>query len=409
MSSILSAYIDESGSTNLLDREGENRFYVSTAIVVNTSDINLLIKRLDDISASFNNGAEFKSAKIGKKVDRRRALLKQLAPLPFRYFSLVVDKQRMPLNSGWRFRSSYYKNINNHLYTQIENATVGDVDIYVDQYGDHDFEASCIDYFEHRNILFARATPHYVNDKSNRLIQLADIVSGTLRQYYFGAFKAKEKKEIASTLKVADHEISVCVFPPVYTSPLAIRESTNSELDSKIAGLMLEKTGTFIEHNLDANDDIIKMQVKVLQELIDAYTLESGPLFSDYLLSKANNCVTKPISKQRFHSEVIGGIRRQGIVLTGIKKGYKLAVSEKDINAYLDFDRTVILPMLSKLHQARTFIKTNLNHDILSDGRFKELTDILSAYQNIVSEQKDQQISGAKERDEGTITDPCIK
>ena len=54
MSSILSAYIDESGSTNLLDREGENRFYVSTAIVVNTSDINLLIKRLDDISASFN-------------------------------------------------------------------------------------------------------------------------------------------------------------------------------------------------------------------------------------------------------------------------------------------------------------------------------------------------------------------
>ena len=110
MSSILSAYIDESGSTNLLDREGENRFYVSTAIVVNTSDINLLIKRLDDISASFNNGAEFKSAKIGKKVDRRLALLKQLAPLPFRYFSLVVDKQRMPLNSGWRFRSSYYKN-----------------------------------------------------------------------------------------------------------------------------------------------------------------------------------------------------------------------------------------------------------------------------------------------------------
>ena len=99
MTSTLSVFIDESGTTNLQDNQGPTRYYVSTAVIVKTEDVPLVVKKLDEISSSFNGGTEFKNEKI--RDDKRRIkLLNLISELPFQYFALVVDKQRIPLDSG---------------------------------------------------------------------------------------------------------------------------------------------------------------------------------------------------------------------------------------------------------------------------------------------------------------------
>lgn len=406
MTSTLSVFIDESGTTNLQDNQGPTRYYVSTAVIVKTEDVPLVVKKLDEISSSFNGGTEFKNEKI--RDDKRRIkLLNLISELPFQYFALVVDKQRIPLDSGFRFKTSYYKCINKHLYERLETLSEGCVDISIDNFGDHDFENSCIDFFGKQGSLFYRANTKYVNDKSNRLVQIADIISGTLRQFYFGKFSKETKEAIRTLLRNPKHEIEIHPYPAIYTQPTIFK--SNSDQDDKIAATMLNKAGKFVEENLSSDNTIKRMQAVVLQSLIDAYYYENGPVYSDALLEKVNANSPQHISKQKFHSEVIGGIRHLGIILAGLKKGYRLAVCEKDINAYLDFDRTVILPMLAKLNAARTFVQTNVGHDILNVDRFKDLDSILNAYQRTEQERLDACISPPKERDEEAINEPFMR
>ena len=408
MASSLSVFIDESGTTSISDNQGPNRYYVSTAVIVRTADIPQVVKALDEISIKFNGGTPFKSEKIR---DDKRCLkfLNHISELPFQYFSLVVDKQRIPADSGFRFRTSYYKCINKHLYQHLEKLSEGIVDIYIDNFGDHEFEQSCLTYFNGKSELFIRANPIYVNDKSHRLVQVADVISGTLRKYYFGKFDKETKGGIKSLLRNTKHEIGIQPYPAAYAQPTVLQGSGNSERDDNIAQTMLAKAGRFVEDNRASDDETIRMQAEVLQALIDAYYYGTSPVYGDALLAKLNAHATHRISQQFFHSRGIGGIRHLGIILAGVRKGYKLAGSEKDINAYLDFDRSVILPMLSKMTQARNFIQTNLGYDILEPDRFKDLANILSAYQNSAQQQLDDLLSNSKERDEDTAVEPYTR
>lgn len=45
MTSTLSVFIDESGTTNLQDNQDPTRYYVSTAVIVKTEDVPLVVKK----------------------------------------------------------------------------------------------------------------------------------------------------------------------------------------------------------------------------------------------------------------------------------------------------------------------------------------------------------------------------
>ena len=79
----------------------------------------------------------------------------------------------------------------------------------------------------------------------------------------------------------------------------------------------------------------------------------------------------------------MGGLRREGIVITGTNKGYSLATTMSDIRAYLHQDRTVILPMLSKLECARKTLRMNSQIDILLGEENKELKACVDAMSNL--------------------------
>lgn len=372
-------YVDESGSDILSNKDPNDRYYVSVGIIVPADAVSGINAQLEEISRRFNNGAEFKSAKIGNDKHRRLNLLNELQKVEFGYIGLAVDKHKLDKESGYKYRNSYYKNLNKHLYQRIASATEGHVKFVIDEHGTREFETSALQYFARHCDMFHNVNFTYVNDKSERLVQLADIISGTIRKFLIEGF-TEGNKDIRSALRAK--EISLCVLPTNYSdvSTMQLPPSQDQETDGKIAKVMLEKASRFIEERIGSEDENDQMQVHVLQRLIEAHRLETGPIHACEFVEQLNRFALKPIGKEVLLSKVIGEIRRGGIIIAGTKQGYKLATSEADIRDYLKHDQMIIMPMLGKLAAAYEVVNASVGRDILGDAQYADLRNQVQAY-----------------------------
>ena len=378
----IAIFIDESGSTLLDDRTTDRRYYVSAAIIVEASQIDTLNSMVDTISNRFNNGQALKSSKIGYNIDRRLRLLEELKEVPFQYIAIVIDKQSIDEKSGLRYKQVFYKNINGLLYSQVARSSSWKVHAYVDSYGAEVYQSSAFDYFTSRSDFFSGVEFHREADERKRLVQVADIISGSLRIWFVRGLNIDEKhKRLRALLR--EKEISLKCWPVLYSVPESIPvDSTNDEMDNRICETMLTTAANLIAR-YESSDKIEELRrCEVLKRLIEA-KIEGRTVYCDYLIEMVNRGGSRPIGRKAFLSEVIGGLRREGIVITGTNKGYSLATTMSDIRAYLHQDRTVILPMLSKLECARKTLRVNSQIDILLGEENKELKACVDAMSNL--------------------------
>ena len=180
-----------------------------------------------------------------------------------------------------------------------------------------------------------------------------------------------------------EKEISLKCWPVLYSVPESIPvDSTNDEMDNRICETMLTTAANLLAR-YESSDKIEELRrCEVLKRLIEA-KIEGRTVYCDYLIEMVNRGGSRPIGRKAFLSEVIGGLRREGIVITGTNKGYSLATTMSDIRAYLHQDRTVILPMLSKLECARKTLRMNSQIDILLGEENKELKACVDAMSNL--------------------------
>ena len=135
----------------------------------------------------------------------------------------------------------------------------------------------------------------------------------------------------------------------------------------------------YMQLRCDSKDEYDGARVKVLQRLVEAYYLGEGSIYSEELRAMVNADREKPLSEEAFLSVIIGEIRKEGIVVAGTKKGYKLATTVSDVAEYLNHTRLVIMPMLLKLRAARCLLKTSAEYDILMSPEYGDLKMILDA------------------------------
>ena len=221
-----------------------------------------------------------------------------------------------------------------------------------------------------------------VDDSSQRLVQLADIISGSLRIWLSSIptvnDKITELRNVISKKKIFLH-----CWPPIYSEPRTI--SINSDVDEndqKIETVMLDKACRLIETYEDSDDENDFRKAEVLKCLIEA-RVYGKYVYCDKLIDIVNQRCEKKVGRKAFLSNVIGAIRKEGIIVTGTNKGYRLATTFNDVKAYLHQDKTVILPMLTKLRCARLLLSTSAEIDILLGEDNKELLACLDAIENI--------------------------
>lgn len=374
-------YIDESGG--LMGAGLSDRFYVITAILVFKGEEQRLEDGIREVCKRHRSGATLKSSDIGGRDELRLKCLQDICKLPFVYIALAVDKQRLTKGSGLQYRRSRYKYLHERL-NQYLSQSYSPVTIVIDKHGTEEFQQGCCAYFEkkHQKNLFAPIDFRYVEDQTEPCVQLADFIGGTLLQCIDPKKRTTFFEQYRNLLR--DKESLLAFFPSGYMQTSGPTPPGACPDIEKLRVLLNNKAYRFLEEHENDADEKRKMQVHTLRRLYDVSSFESEDqrsIFSGKLISELRDQGYQ-LSPRAFTGEVIGGLRRDGIIISGSPSGYKLALSLEDINEYLDHDRNIIVPMLKKLILARRTPREGINFDILIDPRYfvlKNLIDVISA------------------------------
>ncbi len=382
----LTAFVDEFG-TNELDanKPGVSHLFICVAVVVDSAGLTETDAAVRQMSTDLCGGAEIASKRIGGDHKRRLQFLERIQNLPFGYFALVINKDKLPKDSGYQFKRSFYKNINAMLYEKL--ARTGDsIKIVADRIGGAEFMASFGPYLQSRGLpsLFQQCPQVFADGAVTPLIQLADLIAGTLSYCFDPERKGEHSRQFRDILR--HRESGIQCWPWDRESALE-HDDSPSTYDSQLRKSMQVRVARFLDKFENEPEAERQMQVITLKELLFARQFEDRDrqaIVADVLMERLNQAGHLQLGKQAFQSRVIGRLRDEGIILAGTSDGYRLAWSEKDIRDYLDHDQTIIEPMLHRMLTARDSVRSDTagHLDILDQEKYQRLKKIADTFRD---------------------------
>jgi len=178
-------FIDDSGDAGFKLNKGSTEFFVISAIIfddnLEAEKTAVAIKELRR-NLKFSDKVEFKFNKSRKAV--RESFLQAVNKFDFRIRSLVVDKKIIRSDELKNNKDSFYSYMIKTLL-KYNNATILDASIKIDGSGDRVFRRSFIAYLrKHLNSKQRKIIKQcrLVNSKNNVLIQMADMIAGSIRR-----------------------------------------------------------------------------------------------------------------------------------------------------------------------------------------------------------------------------------
>lgn len=201
-------FIDESGDTGRKIDKGSSKYFVVSLVVFEDNEeavacdqrISLLRKEL-----RLPENYEFKFSKLRK--DQREGFLRAVNPYSFFYFGIVINKDPKKLyGSGFNVRESFYKYACSLVF---ENAKphLKDAIVVIDGSGSREFKRQFQSYLKRKVGSLIRKVK-IQSSHSNNLIQLADMIVGSIHRTYG---QKGDKKVYRSIIK--PREIKVQVWP----------------------------------------------------------------------------------------------------------------------------------------------------------------------------------------------------
>lgn len=363
----LNVYIDESGTVSLTD---PNMWYIAVGIILPAQQVSELSAGLELIAKKYFSGGIIKSSNVGNNNERREQILQEICKFDFQFVFLFIDKTKIRTDSGYRFKKPFYKNLNSKLYNKLCRCGGYAISLVckTDQYGDHDFQQEAKKYFEEKQDLLSNFSINYADDKSDRILQLADFIAGTL---VFCWVPAKWDDKYSPTFRnlVKDHVMAYETFPRSQREVRQVSDTaTDEEINSEIEKVLYNRALSFIEKYKDEDDEFTQRQVATLNLLLEDYEFDGSRgnyFFLDEIQDRLFDQGFEKLQRQQFISKVIGHLRYKGIIISGSNRGYCLALSLNDIKDYLDHNATIIFPMLDRIKEARSAVKMAMNYDIL--------------------------------------------
>lgn len=201
-------FIDDSGDPGFNVEKGASKIFVIVCVIfddeLEAEKTAVAIKELKR-RLGFSENVEFKFN--GSSYKTRVAFLGAVNPFSFKIRSLVVDKKFV--------RSNQLKNDKNSFYSyfiktalKYNKGTITDAKVRIDGSGDRLFRKQLLTYLRKElNANNRKITKNLrlIDSKSNVLIQMADMIAGTVRRYKEGV--KNDAKEYWSLIQ---HKISDC-------------------------------------------------------------------------------------------------------------------------------------------------------------------------------------------------------
>lgn len=180
-------FIDDSGDPGFKLEKGSSAIFVISCVIfddeLEAEKTAVAIKELRR-DLKFPDEVEFKFSKSRRKI--REKFLKKINPFQFKVRSLVIKKSLI--------RSEELKNNKNSFYSyaiksllKYSNDSIIEAKVRIDGSGDRRFRRNFLTYLRkqlntnHKKIM---ENCQLIDSKSNVLIQMVDMVAGSIRRFY---------------------------------------------------------------------------------------------------------------------------------------------------------------------------------------------------------------------------------
>ena len=375
------AFIDEFGNNGLnFDAEGVSTHFIVTAVLIDSQNLESVEKSIDAIRKRNFQTGEMKSSNLANNDARRLKLLAELSNIEYNIFSVVIDKRELK-GEGFQYKSSFYKFlhalVDRELFSVFPNLL-----IVADEHGGSEFKKGFIEYIKRRHIpdLFNQSEFRFSNSKSDLLVQLADIISGTLARCYETKKLSNKRSQFLGILK--NKIIEIRFWPPDY-KPFAFNPEKDFEnYDPTIADLGLNLAYQFLEQTKRTSIQYEVDQRTCLMYMIFFFKNINPESYipTHELIEQIIETRNSTISIHYFRSKVVAKLRDSGIIISSSNKGYKLPASTADLFDYVNHSNSYIQPMIDRLMKCRNKIKlvTKNKLDILDKEEFKYLQILIN-------------------------------
>ena len=366
------AYIDECGNFGFdFENEGVSRNYILCAVIVNNSDLPQLHSLVTAVKN--NNGfqnSEMKSSAIGNNYRRRSKIVAELLPINFRVILLVADKQAFIDGSPLTlYRKTFIKFLHQRLYDVLYSA-YPKLKIIEDQIGSSAFQESFKSYVRANRPqnLFNEYDFDYVDSKDELLVQLADIIGGSIS-------KAITEPDSPNYLEILKGKI-ICKeeFPGTKEPYWGSSSGASRQFDKDIYDLSLYRANSFIADHKKDDAGEVRLQTAALRYLLFyAQNVNANEFISSHqLLSVLEEYSGSRLRLNYLYRRIIAPLRDAGVILASCSQGYKIPVSVDDITTYINQTHAVVSPMLHRIEICRNLIKqqTSNSLDVLDDPAF---------------------------------------
>lgn len=363
------AFTDESGAFGWdLDNPSVSKYFIISSIIVKESNLKQMRSSVEDIRKRYFQTGEMKSAHLGKNYERRKRILADLMSLPFNVFAVVVNKNGLLDNKGLRFKQSFYKFTNNIVHKELRRA-FAQLTIVADEIGGSEYMKSFSAYVRERQDtpnLLGDADFYFQRSNNEVLIQLADLISGTIALKYE---EARRQSDTPDFLRIIEKKIiRIEPYPKTFETYTVDNSALAEEYDKDIANLCLKQAVEFINKNEDDKDEEIRAQIVVLKYLLFRFMNNDlrSYISTRELKSQLAHTSMHNISTQAFRTRIIGKMRDKGVIISGssAKKGYKIPAKESELFDFINHGTAIIMPMLERLRKCRDLVKLGTDNQL---------------------------------------------
>lgn len=376
------AFIDETGNCSLeVDKDGVSSHFIITAIIVDSSELEVLEKEVDVIREKYFGRGEIKSSSIGKNYTRRKQILEELKDLNFHHYSVIVDKRKVIKESGLKYKKSFLKYLNSLLHKQLK-MYYPKLQLVSDQHGTKEFMDGFVKYVNSKSIpnMFEEYEFGFDNSKENVLIQLADLFAGTLSFKYE---ECKDNDQFNNFKQFLDEKcLDYVEWPFGYDNYLyEYEKDVSNKYDSVIYKNSIFVAVKYIKENENKEDMEVKDRVIVLKYLLTMLLIKEKSRYvtSKELINNLKLFTGRDYTSQYFKTSIIAKLRDARVLISSSNKGYKIPECEKDIYAFVNQTSQMIMPMVNRLGKARNriLVATNNELDILDKPEYTYLKEIV--------------------------------
>jgi Protein of unknown function (DUF3800) len=374
------AFINEFGNYGFdFEQPDVSTHFIIVSILVKGSDKEILEQEFKGLRQKHLQTKGKEASKIDDHL--RMQLLHDLKDLPFKVYAYVIDKRKIREDSGITFEKTFIKFFNRKVFDDLYR-TFDQLDLVAAEQGTKEFMQEFTRYVKRECIpdLFNYRSFGFNHSQSNILLQLADLIAGTIAKGYDVTHCSDQYPSFYKIIK--NKIISINLWPHDYTHFLYDYhlDESNTNTDKEIIKQAVNLAYQYIEEHRKSEEEDEKIRIDFLKFLL--FNLKENPdeyVFTDEILDNLNAIRINKIKQHYFRSNIVSKLRDHGLLIASSNKGYKLPICLNDLYDFVNLSSLTIYPMIQRISRCRNqiLLATNNEIDILEKAEYEYLKTVI--------------------------------